>query len=160
MQNAERLTGKQLNEFLKGSEGLEFHGQDRAELYGWVQRVLVGQEYAVQDKKQRGAIRAYLSKVAGRSLAQSAPQPAVPEAGGQLGADAARCDRDWRAAQPRSARAAWFSAHRHGASRRLAWGQRGVSHQRRGFRNAMAGSGLREQNQRAIYAAGVGGDAA
>ena len=70
MQNAEILTRKQLNEFLQGSEGIEFKGQDRAELYGWVQRVLVAQEYAVQDKKQRGAIRAYLSKVTGRSLPQ------------------------------------------------------------------------------------------
>ena len=62
------LTRKQLNEFLQGSEGVEFKGQDRAELYGWVQRVLIAQEYAVQDKKQRGAIRAYLSKLTGRSL--------------------------------------------------------------------------------------------
>ena len=70
MQNAEVLTRKQLSEFLQGSEGIEFNGQDRTELYGWVQRVLVAQEYAVQDKKQRGAIRAYLSKVTGRSLPQ------------------------------------------------------------------------------------------
>lgn len=70
MQNAEVLTREQIAEFLKGSEGIEFRGQNRAELYGWVQRVLVGQEYAVQDKKQRGAIRAYLSKVTGRSLPQ------------------------------------------------------------------------------------------
>ncbi len=70
MQNAEALTGKQLKEFLQGSERIEFEGQDRAELYGWVQRVLVAQEYAAQGKKQRGAIRAYLSKITGRSLPQ------------------------------------------------------------------------------------------
>jgi transposase InsO family protein len=35
-----------------------------------VQGVLVAQEYAVQGKKQRGAIRAYLSKVTGLSLPQ------------------------------------------------------------------------------------------
>ena len=70
MQNAEMLTREQIREFLKGSEGIEFSGQNRAELYGWVQQVLVGQEYAMQDKKQRGAIRAYLCKVTGRSLPQ------------------------------------------------------------------------------------------
>jgi len=70
MQNAEILTPEQIREFLKSSQPIEFTGQDRAELYGWVQRVLVGQEYAVQGRKQRGAIRAYLSKVTGLSLAQ------------------------------------------------------------------------------------------
>jgi transposase InsO family protein len=70
MQNAETLTQEQIREFLKSSESIEFTGQERAELYGWVQRVLVGQEYAVQGRKQRGAIRAYLSKVTGLSLPQ------------------------------------------------------------------------------------------
>lgn len=70
MQNAETLTQEQIREFLKSSETIEFTGQDRTELYGWVQRVLVGQEYAVQGRKQRGAIRAYLSKVTALSLPQ------------------------------------------------------------------------------------------
>lgn len=69
-QNAEALTGQQIREFLKGSETIEFRGQNRAELYGWVQRVLVAQEYATQGKKQRGAIRAYLGKMTGLSLPQ------------------------------------------------------------------------------------------
>ena len=70
MQNAERLTQEQIREFLRSSEPIEFSGQNRGEMYAWVQRVLVGQEYAVQERKQRGAIRAYLSKVSGLSLAQ------------------------------------------------------------------------------------------
>ena len=53
MQNAEELTGEQIRSFLKGSETIEFAGQNRADLYGWVQRVLVAQEYAAQDKKAR-----------------------------------------------------------------------------------------------------------
>lgn len=52
MQNAEVLTRKQLNECVKGSEGIEFQGQDRAKLYGWVQRVLVAQE-AGRDSRSR-----------------------------------------------------------------------------------------------------------
>src|SRR5215467_545870 len=70
MQNAERLTQEQIQEFLKGSQAIEFVGQNRAERYQFVQRVLVAQEYAMQGKKQRGRIRAYLSKVTGLSLPQ------------------------------------------------------------------------------------------
>jgi hypothetical protein len=36
MQNAEALTREQIQEFLKGSEGIEFSAQNSAELYGWV----------------------------------------------------------------------------------------------------------------------------
>jgi transposase InsO family protein len=70
MRNAESLTQSQICDFLAASEGIEFAGQGRAEVYGWVQRMLVNQEYGRQKRKQRGAIRAYLSKVTGLSLAQ------------------------------------------------------------------------------------------
>ena len=70
MQNAEALTGQQINEFLKGSEGLEFTGQSRAEVYSWTEQMLVAHEYGQQSKKRRGAIRSCLSKVTGRSMAQ------------------------------------------------------------------------------------------
>jgi transposase InsO family protein len=70
MQNADVLTQEQIQEFLKGSRSIEFTVQNRSELYGFVQGVLVAQEYARQGKKERGAIRAYLSKVTGLSLPQ------------------------------------------------------------------------------------------
>jgi transposase InsO family protein len=70
MQNADVLTQEQIQEFLKGSRSIEFTGQERGELYGFVQGVLVAQEYAGQGRKERGAIRAYLSKVTGLSLPQ------------------------------------------------------------------------------------------
>src|SRR5664279_3195290 len=70
MRNAESLSQKANHEFLKGSEGIEFAGQGRAEVYGWVQRTLVDQQYQTQGKKARGAVRAYLSKVTGLSMAQ------------------------------------------------------------------------------------------
>ena len=63
MQNAESLTEEQIQQFLTGSETIEFRGQNRAELYGWVERVLVAQEYATRSKKQRGAVRAYIVKL-------------------------------------------------------------------------------------------------
>ena len=70
MQNVERLTERQIGEFLRGSEAIEFAGQSRAEVYAMVQDSLVRQEYFRQGKKQRGLIRAYLSKLTGRSLPQ------------------------------------------------------------------------------------------
>ena len=72
MQNADVLTQEQIQEFLKGSRSIEFTGQSRRERYGFVEQELVAQEYAAQGKKQRGAIRAYLSKVTGLSLPQVA----------------------------------------------------------------------------------------
>ena len=70
MQNAEGLTPEQIREFLQGSQSIEFVGQNRAGRYEFVERVMVAQEYALQGKEQRGAIRAYLSKVTGLSLPQ------------------------------------------------------------------------------------------
>ena len=48
MQNAEALSGQQISEFLKGSQGIEFTGQSRADIYGWTERMLVAQEYGRQ----------------------------------------------------------------------------------------------------------------
>lgn len=70
MHNAEALSPQQINDFLKGSEAVQFAGQTREEVYAWVERTLVAQQYHRQGKKQRGAIRAYLAKVTGLSLAQ------------------------------------------------------------------------------------------
>jgi transposase InsO family protein len=70
MHNAEDLSPTQIGEFLKASEGIDFGGASRAEAYGWIQQTLIEQEYGRQRKKERGVIRAYLSKVTGRSLAQ------------------------------------------------------------------------------------------
>ncbi len=70
MRNAEKLTRGQIEEFLKVSGGIEFTGQSRAEIYAWTWQVLVAQEYARQDRKTRGAIRTWVSKVTGRSLPQ------------------------------------------------------------------------------------------
>jgi transposase InsO family protein len=70
MQNGEGLTAEQIKEFLKGNESVSFAGQSQKEVYAWVQRVLVTQEFTQQDKKQRGAIRAYVEKVTGLGSAQ------------------------------------------------------------------------------------------
>jgi transposase InsO family protein len=70
MQNSERLTRQQISDFLKASEEIVFSGQGRAEVYHWVERVLVAQEFGRQNKTDRGAIRAYVEKVTGLSTPQ------------------------------------------------------------------------------------------
>jgi transposase InsO family protein len=72
MQNAETLNPDQISQFLILGDGIEFAGQSRAERYAFAQQLLAAQEYARQGKKQRGAIRAYLSKMTGLSLPQTA----------------------------------------------------------------------------------------
>ena len=53
MRHAESLTNSQITEFLKASAGMEFSGQSRAEVYIWVEKVLVDQGYQQQRRKQR-----------------------------------------------------------------------------------------------------------
>ena len=65
MQNAETLNPNQISEFLRLGEAISLAGQSRGEKYAWAQRLLVGREYACRGKKERGIIRAYLSKVTG-----------------------------------------------------------------------------------------------
>jgi transposase InsO family protein len=72
MQNAETLSPDRIREFLNLSREIEFTAQNRAEVYAWVQRTLVAQEYAGQGKKQRGMLRAYIEKMTGLSLPQIA----------------------------------------------------------------------------------------
>ena len=72
MQNAETLSPDRIREFLKLSREIEFTAQNRTEVYAWVQRTLVAQEYAQQGKKRRGMLRAYIKKMTGRSLPQIA----------------------------------------------------------------------------------------
>src|ERR1039457_6377695 len=72
MQTAETLNSDQISQFLKLGDTIEFAGQRRAERYAFAQQLLVAQEYARQGKKQRGAIRAYLSKMTGLGVAQTA----------------------------------------------------------------------------------------
>jgi hypothetical protein len=57
MQNAEQLSREQIRDFLNSSGGIEFAGQNRAEVYAWTERVLVAQEFGRLGKKERGLVR-------------------------------------------------------------------------------------------------------
>jgi transposase InsO family protein len=61
---------EEIRRFVSASEGLQFRGRHRAEVYGWVEQVLVGQQYARQGKAARGMLRRYLEKMTGLSRAQ------------------------------------------------------------------------------------------
>lgn len=70
MRKAECLDAEAIGAFLEASDGIEFGGQNRKEIYDWVKAALVKQEYFAQSKKRRGTVRAYLRKVTGLSLPQ------------------------------------------------------------------------------------------
>jgi len=70
MENAEGLSLDQMQAIVQASEEVRFAGWQREEIYEWVQRVLVRGEYARQGRKARGVVRAYVSKMTGRSMPQ------------------------------------------------------------------------------------------
>jgi hypothetical protein len=70
MENIQALSSERITDFLNGSAEIEFTGQNRIERYAWVQATLTAQQYFSLTKKQRGAVRALLSKVAGMSMPQ------------------------------------------------------------------------------------------
>jgi transposase InsO family protein len=70
MDDAEKLSLEAIYLFVAGSEEIRFEAQDRQQLYGWLERVLVEHEYAQQGKAARGLLRRYLAKMSSLSRAQ------------------------------------------------------------------------------------------
>jgi transposase InsO family protein len=70
MQNGERLSLEQIRTFLAASEEFRFEANNREEVYGWVTRTLVEQEYSRQKREAKGLIRRYVAKMTGLSRAQ------------------------------------------------------------------------------------------
>jgi len=64
------LSLEQIRVFLEGSQELQFEAQDRAEVYQWVERTLVEQEYARLGRPQKGLVRLYMAKMTGLGRAQ------------------------------------------------------------------------------------------
>jgi len=67
---AEKLSLEQIRLLVSASEGLRFESENRAQMYGWVESVLIEHGYARQGKAARGLLRRYLEKMTGRSRAQ------------------------------------------------------------------------------------------
>jgi hypothetical protein len=64
---AEKLSLEAIGRFVEASEEIRFESADRSQVYGWVERFLVGQEYGAQGKAARGLVRRYVEKMTGLS---------------------------------------------------------------------------------------------
>lgn len=65
------LSLEEIQAFMDASEKLEFEGKNRKEVYDWVRRTLVGQQYHLLGKAERGLVRVFIIKMTGLSRAQS-----------------------------------------------------------------------------------------
>jgi hypothetical protein len=70
MHEAEKLSLEQIRLLVSASEGLRFESENREQMYGWVESVLIEHGYAGQGKAGRGLLRRYLEKMTGLSRAQ------------------------------------------------------------------------------------------
>jgi transposase InsO family protein len=68
---AEKLSLVEIEAFLAASESVRFVGCGRAEIYGWVERLLCHQEYPLQKRLAKGLLRAYVEHMTGLSRAQT-----------------------------------------------------------------------------------------
>jgi hypothetical protein len=70
MENLERLTLDQMQEFIAGNRDVEFVLEGRRASYNFIETVLQTQRYRRLSKGQRGTVRRFLAKVTGLSRAQ------------------------------------------------------------------------------------------
>ena len=69
MDDTEATSLEQIRAFLAGSEPVQFSGQRRQEVYGWVEKTLVRHQYAHLDRPGKGLVRRYLARMTGFSRA-------------------------------------------------------------------------------------------
>ena len=67
MKNGERLSLEQIRTFLAASEEFRFEASNREEIYNWVTRTMVEQEYSGQKREAKGLLRSYVGKMTGLS---------------------------------------------------------------------------------------------
>jgi transposase InsO family protein len=67
---AEKLSLEAIGRFVEASEEIRFEAETREQLYAWMERVLVGREYAQLGKAARGLVRRYIERMTGLSRAQ------------------------------------------------------------------------------------------
>ena len=72
MHEAEKLSLEQIRLLVTASEGVRFESEHRRQMYGWVECVLVEQEYLRQGRVARGLLRRYIEKMTGLGRAQVA----------------------------------------------------------------------------------------
>ena len=74
MEAGERLSLEQIRAFLAASDGVQFEGRNREEVYGWVAQTLRRQGYEELGRTGRGLVRRYLEKMTGLSRGQEPQQ--------------------------------------------------------------------------------------
>jgi transposase InsO family protein len=72
MDDSEATSLEQIRAFLAGSGQVRFAGQRRQEVYGWVEKTLLAQQYASLGRPEKGLVRRYIARMTGRSRAQVA----------------------------------------------------------------------------------------
>lgn len=70
MNNLERLTLAEMEEFVAGNDQVDWTVVKGESLYGLIERVLKAQQYSRISKGQKGTVRRYLNKVTALSRAQ------------------------------------------------------------------------------------------
>ena len=70
MDDSEATSLEQIRAFLAGSGEVRFSGQRRQEVYGWVEKTLLGQQYASLGRPDKGLVRRYIVRMTGLSRAQ------------------------------------------------------------------------------------------
>lgn len=71
MDDGNELSLEQIRTFVKGSEGIRFSGENRGEVYGWLEGLLCRQEYWKRTREEKGLLRSYCEKMTGLSRAQT-----------------------------------------------------------------------------------------
>ena len=71
MLGSERLSLLEIEAFLAASGCVRFEGNSRTEIYKWVEGLLCVHEYALQTRRSRGLLRAYVERMMGLSRAQT-----------------------------------------------------------------------------------------
>ena len=86
MQATEKLSLEGIAAFLRASQEIHFLGENRQQVYAWMEQVLRQQQYAQQGRQGRGLLRRYLQKMTGLSRAQVTRLIGRYQASGAVGA--------------------------------------------------------------------------
>ena len=68
---SETLGLSEIEALLQASECVRFEGNSRAEIYGWVERLLCHHGYTTQPRRAKGLLRRYVERMMGLSRAQT-----------------------------------------------------------------------------------------
>ena len=70
MDDSQATSIEQIRTLVNAKSGVEFTGQRREEVYGWVEGTLVRHQYVGLPRPDKGVIRLYIAQMTGLSRAQ------------------------------------------------------------------------------------------